>query len=153
MRDEHGARNIALVDVDAGNWRDVAKVTPRPDQKCFVAPVTYSLCLCHYGRVWHPLAVQVDGAIVGHLMWAIDDVDGSRWIGGVVIDAAAQGRGIGRAALELLIARLASNPDCREVALSYDPDNHAARRLYARLGFVETGEREDEELVARRRVR
>ncbi len=145
--------NISLVDVDAGNWRDVAGVTPRPDQERFVSPTTYYLCLCHYGQVWHPLAVLVDGVVVGHMMWAIDEADGSRWIGGVVIDATAQGRGIGRAALEALIARLAADPECREVALSYDPENQVARRLYASLGFVETGEREDDELVARRRVR
>ncbi len=145
--------DITLVDVDAGNWRDVARVTPRPDQERFVAPITYYLCLCHYGQVWHPLAILFEGAIVGHVMWAIDDADSSRWIGGLVIDAPAQGRGIGRAALETLIAWLAADPDCREVALSYDPDNAVARQLYARLGFVETGEREDDELVARRSMR
>jgi diamine N-acetyltransferase len=150
---DRGNRNIVLVDVDAGNWREVARVTPQRHQERFVAPITHYLCLCHYGQEWHPLAVRVDGAIVGHVMWAIDDVDGSRWIGGVVIDAAVQGRGIGRAALELLIARLTTDPDCREVALSYNPENHVARQLYARLGFVETGEYEDEELVARRRIR
>jgi diamine N-acetyltransferase len=70
-----------------------------------------------------------------------------------VIDAAAQGRGIGRAALEAMIARLAADPECHEVALSYDPENEVARRLYAGLGFVETGEMEDDELVARRSIR
>ena len=141
---ERGAsRTLTLVDVDARNWRAVAGVTPRPEQQPFVAPITYYLCLCHYGQVWHPLAVVVDGTIVGHLMWAIDETDGSRWIGGVVIDAAAQGRGIGRAALETLIGRLASEADCREVALSYAPDNAGARRLYRRLGFEETGEHVD----------
>ena len=153
MAASSASSTVALVDVDAGNWRDVAAVTPRPDQERFVAPITYYLCLCHYGQVWHPLAVVVDGAIVGHMMWAIDEADGSRWIGGVVIDAAAQGRGIGRAALEALIERFATNPDCREVALSYDPENDVARRLYASLGFVETGELEDDELVARRGIR
>jgi diamine N-acetyltransferase len=34
-------------------------------------------------------------------------------------------------------------------ALSYEPDNTVARRLYASLGFIETGEQEGHELVAR----
>jgi diamine N-acetyltransferase len=145
--------SITLVDVDASNWRDVAGVTPRPDQARFVAPVTYYLCLSLYGQIWHPLAIVADGAIVGHVMWALDEGDNSRWIGGFVIDAATQGRGIGRAALEAMIARLASDGECREVALSFDPENLVARGLYARLGFIETGELEDDELVARRRIR
>jgi diamine N-acetyltransferase len=49
-----------------------------------------------------------------------------------------------------LIALLVSLPDCREIALSYDADNVAARPLYASLGFLETGERTDDgEVVAR----
>jgi hypothetical protein len=40
--------DIELVDVTAANWRDVATVTPHPDQQRFVAPTTYYLCLCHY---------------------------------------------------------------------------------------------------------
>ena len=35
------------------------------------------------------------------------------------------------------------------MALSYSPENTAARELYASLGFVETGEQEDDEVVAR----
>ena len=70
-----------------------------------------------------------------------------------MVDGASQGRGIGRAALETLIIWLAAKPNCREVALSYEPDNVVARKLYADLGFVETGEWEDDELVARRLVR
>jgi hypothetical protein len=78
-------------------------VTPRPDQERFVAPVTYYLCLSIYGQIWHPLAIVADGAVIGHVLWAIDDADHSRWIGGFVVDAAAQARGIGRAALEAMI--------------------------------------------------
>ncbi len=150
---DHLVAGVELVEVDATNWRDVAGVTPRAGQERFIAPVTYYLCLCHYGQVWHPLAVVVDGAVVGHVMWAIDDADGSRWIGGFVVDGTKQGQGIGRAAIEALICRLSAHPDCREVALSYDPENVVARKLYAGLGFVETGEWEDDEIVARRSVR
>lgn len=139
---------VDLVDVDAATWRAVAGVTPRPDQQRFVAQTAYYLCLCHYGGVWHPLAIRSDGAIVGHVMWGADP-DGSRWIGGLVVDATAQGRGVGTAAVEALVERLAAQDGCREVALSYAEDNVEARRLYAGLGFVETGEREDDEIVAR----
>ena len=54
--------------------------------------------------------------------------------------------------MEALLGFLAAQPGCREVALSYEPENTVARRLYASLGFVETGEQEEDELVARRPV-
>ncbi len=152
MKTDRPVVAVDLVEVTAANWRDVAGVTPQPGQERFVAPTTYYLCLAHYGQIWHPLAIVVEGKVVGHVMWAIDDADGSHWIGGFVIDGASQGRGVGRAALETLISWLAAKPNCREVALSYELDNLVARKLYADLGFVETGEWEDDELVARRPV-
>ena len=84
-------------------------------------------------------------------MWAVDEEDQSRWIGGLVIGAAHQRRGLARAAVVQAVRLLAAQPGCTGVALSYSPDNHAARALYTRLGFVETGETDDDgaELVAR----
>lgn len=141
---------VRLVDVDASNWRDVITVEHAPGQERFVAPVTFYLTLCHYGGVWHPLAVEVDGSIVGHVMWAVDEDDGSTWLGGLVIDAASQGRGIGRATVAAFLDRFTEDGRAN-VALSYLPDNIAARNLYADMGFEETGEMEGEELVARYR--
>lgn len=141
---------IRLEPVTADNWRQCAALRVRPDQSDFVQPVTYYLCLCAYGTTWQPLAITWDGAVVGFVMWGVDD-DRSRWIGGLVVDADAQRGGVGRAALRQLLDRFAAEPDCPNVALSYPPENSAARALYASLGFVETGETEDDgaELVAR----
>jgi diamine N-acetyltransferase len=49
-----------------------------------------------------------------------------------------------------LLDHLAGQPGFREAALSYEPENTVARQLYASLGFVETDERVDDEIVARR---
>jgi diamine N-acetyltransferase len=140
---------IELVDVTAANWREAADLEVAGDQRAFVAPVSRYLCLCHYGGVWRPLAVAAEGRIVGFVMWAVDPDDGSGWIGGLVIGREHQRRGHGRAAVAALLERLRSEQGCPSAALSYSPDNLAARAFYASLGFTETGEREDDELVAR----
>jgi diamine N-acetyltransferase len=140
---------MELRDVNAENWRDVIRIEPREDQSRFVASVAYYLNLCHYGEVWRPLALYSEGQPVGFAMWGFDTEEQSYWIGGLVIDAKHQGKGYGRAAMEALLDHLAAQPGYREVALSCDPENTIARRLYASLGFVETGERVDDELVAR----
>ena len=82
-------------------------------------------------------------------MWAVDPDDGACWLGGILIDLAWQRRGIGRHAVGVALELLADRHGHRRFALSYHPDNDAARRTYAGLGFVETGEREDDEVVAR----
>lgn len=141
---------IRLEPVTAENWRDCARLQVRPEQADFVMPVTYYLCLCAYGDAWQPLAISRAGQVVGFVMCGRDE-DRSAWIGGLVIDAAAQGSGVARSAVRQLRDRLAAEPDCRNVALSYSPENTAARALYFALGFRETGETEDDgaELVAR----
>jgi diamine N-acetyltransferase len=144
------APRIELRDVTAGNWRAVAGVEPADDQLALVAPVTRYLCLCHYGGVWRPLAVCSGDETVGFVMWAIDPDDRSGWIGGLVIDRRRQREGLGRATVLALVARLAAD-GCDSVALSYAPRNAAARALYLSLGFEETGEMEDDEVVARLR--
>ena len=142
--------DVRLTEVDATNWSVLAEVEPRQDQRDFVAPITRYLCLAHYGGEWHPLAIEVDSTIVGHVMWAVDEDDGSTWLGGLVIDAAHQGRGVGRATVAAFLDRFIENGQTN-VALSYSPENTAARALYLSIGFVETGEMEDDEIVARYR--
>jgi diamine N-acetyltransferase len=115
-----------------------------------VAPVTHYLCLCLYEKIWHPLAVSSDDLVVGHVMWALDADEGSHWIGGLVVDAKQQGRGIGGATVTAVLDLFAGLPGHVEAALSYHVENDRARRLYRSLGFRETGEHVDGEVVARR---
>jgi diamine N-acetyltransferase len=94
--------------------------------------------------------------MVGHVMWGVDVEDDSHWIGGLVIDSSHQGRGLGRATVEALLSwwereepSLSGTP-FTQAALSVSPDNVGALGLYRSLGFVETGELSDDELVLRR---
>ncbi|HKI57464.1 MAG TPA: GNAT family protein [Trueperaceae bacterium] len=79
----------------------------------------------------------------------MDTADGACWLGGVLIDAARQGRGLGTAAVGAALRALAAEHGFRRFALAYDPANVRAAALCARLGFRETGEREGEEVAAR----
>jgi len=140
---------VSLSPVSRENWRDVAALEVAEGQSDFVAPPSYYLCLCHFDGLWNPLAVVEGSAVVGFLMWAEDD-DGSCWLGGILIDRRQQGRGLGTAAVAEAIRVLADDRGFRRFALSYSPENRRARRLYATLGFRETGETEGDEIVARR---
>ncbi|MEW2634373.1 GNAT family N-acetyltransferase [Streptomyces sp. NPDC048389] len=145
---DRAGRTIALRAVDDDNWRAVADIAPRDEQRGFVAALAARyLLLSMRGGLWTSLGVLADDTVVGHVMWAYDEEGGAYWIGGVVVDADEQGRGVGRAAMEELIRLLSRRPDCREIRLSYHPDNSGAAKLYTALGFTPTGDFEDDEVV------
>jgi diamine N-acetyltransferase len=143
---------LDLRPVGATSWRDVAGLRLGPEQERFVATTSYYLALCAYDEPWHPLAVhdrRAGDAVVGFLMWGIDGEDGSCWLGGLVVDAAQQGRGVGRAAVVEAMRMLSEQVGSTDFALAYHPANVVAKGLYASLGFVETGEVDGDEVVAR----
>jgi diamine N-acetyltransferase len=143
---------VDLRAVDGGNWQACVAIRPAPGQERFVAPVAFYLCLCHYEQQWRPLAICSGDDVVGHVMWGVDPEDGSYWIGGLVIDVDRQREGNGRAAVAALLERF-RDAGALEAALSYQPGNEPARALYASLGFRETEERADGEVVARMTLR
>ncbi|MFF4780954.1 GNAT family N-acetyltransferase [Streptomyces griseorubiginosus] len=149
---DRAGRQVVLRDVDDENWRAVADVAPLDEQRRYVAPsAARYLLLSQREGVWHSLAVCADNTVAGHVMWGRDD-DGSYWLGGMVIDGPAQGKGVGRAAVLTLVEWLARRSDCAELRLSYHPDNTPAARLYTAVGFRPTGEVSDGEVVAGLRV-
>jgi diamine N-acetyltransferase len=144
----HDDDRLTLTPVGARDWRDVAGLQVTEAQREYVAEPTYYLALCAYGGAWHPLAVRLGERVIGFLMWAVDPDDGRCWLGGLLIDARHQRRGHGRRAVEAALGMLAGEHGHRSFALSYHPDN-PAKALYRAFGFVETGEVEGDEMVAR----
>ena len=142
-------RCVTLHAVTSDNWRDVAALQVTESQQAFVAEPSYYLALCCYGDDWRPLAISTDGRVIGFMMWAVDETDGSCWLGGILIDQAYQRQGYGRQAVRAAIVTLSEADGYEDFALSYHPSNAAARHLYETLGFEETGEWEGDEIVAR----
>ncbi len=142
---------IEVRPIDSANFRAALDLQVTHEQTAWVATTARYLALCGYGGLWHALGLYAEDEMVGFTMWALDDTDGSHWIGGLIIDRRQQRRGYGRAAVLAVVEWLRHEHAAAEVALSYHPANDVARHLYASLGFTETGEREGDELVARLR--
>ena len=140
---------ITLRQVDRDNWRAVVDLHITLAQQAMVSDVCRLLLLCHYEDMWRPLAVYRHEEIIGCLIWGVDPADGSCWLRGVRIDQRYQGQGYGRAAVQAALDLLASEHGRRHFVLAYNPANTVARHLYQTLGFVETDERMDGEVVAR----
>ncbi len=146
---ERNEAQVSLRPVSHDNWRNVANLKVSETQREFVAEPCYYLALCCYGNDWQPLAICLDEQVIGFMMWAIDPADGSCWLGGILVDQGMQKRGYGRQAVQAAITMLREKYGHRNFALSYQPTNLVAKHLYSKLGFIETNEWEDDEVVAR----
>lgn len=60
----------------------------------------------------------------------------------LVVAPGARGRGIGEALVRACVERARALPDCARIVLSTDSQMAAAHRVYERMGFVRTPERD-----------
>jgi diamine N-acetyltransferase len=141
-------QTLTVVGLTADNVEDVLAVSAFPEQLQYVNPVAWYVARSAYQHVWHPVGLATeDGDVVGFAEWAYDESDGTYSLGGITIDQRQQGRGLGRAALDALVAHLLAQPVPGVVALTVHADNERARGLYERYGFAATGEVIEDELV------
>lgn len=138
---------ITFREITPDNFRAVARLKVAPGQEHFVADNVYSLAQAKVWAGFMPLAIYAGETPVGFVMY-VKEGD-LYYIIRLMVAAGEQQKGYGRAALTQLLAQFQADPDCRHVALSYEPENSVAARFYQSLGFVETGEVDEGELVAR----
>lgn len=137
---------VTLKPVDRSNWKAMIQLRTRPEQKTFVAPPLLSLTGCYVKRYgdeyeYAPLVISDGDRVVGYVTFFGDPKSASNyWVDDILIDAAGQGRGYGRAAMLVTIRMmLARFPNCRAIQLTCFRANTGAATLYASLGFCNTG--------------
>ena len=140
----HSARerkrpDVELREVTKDNWRKCVVMQVSEDQRDYVAPNGYSLVQAAYEPDRYPLAVYMDGEVVGFAMYAYDE-DVNMWmIYRLMVSHDMQGRGVGRAALQKLVEKIAAEHGARGIAISAEPENVLALGLYRRMGFEPDG--------------
>lgn len=138
---------ITLREITPENYRAIFALKVAPGQENFVANNIYSMAQAKvYGQAV-PRAIYAEETPVGFVMYSPEGA-GEFYIWRYMIGAEHQQKGYGRAALKVVIEHLRAQA-ASAIALSYEPNNTVAARLYASFGFVETGEVDDGELVAR----
>lgn len=144
-------QDVELRDVTAANRRAVAALELDPGQEELLSSNAESLREARWDPDARPRAIYAGEALVGFLMYDAGDPDDDpreAVIYRFMIGRGHQGRGYGRAALEKAIVEIRAIGGVRKVAISYFPDNTAAKSFYASLGFVEVGLDEDDEMIA-----
>jgi RimJ/RimL family protein N-acetyltransferase len=153
--------SLELRPVTVENWNSLIKLKVREDQKDFVASNLYSIAEAQFGfdeeGHWSlfPFGLYVENEPVGFAMTGLNYAH-SHFQGLILrlmVDEKYQGNGYGRAAMESMLATFRADECVSVVCITYEPENNPARKLYASLGFEETGEFMENEVVALLRLR
>jgi len=148
--------SLELRPVTVENWNSLIKLKVREDQKDFVASNLYSIAEAQFGfdeeGHWSlfPFGLYVENEPVGFAMTGLNYAH-SHFQGLILrlmVDEKYQGNGYGRAAMESMLATFRADECVSVVCITYEPENNPARKLYASLGFEETGEFMENEVVA-----
>lgn len=158
---------IHLEKIDYRNIWDIIELEVTEPQEEFVASNQISLAQAYGVRDSEtkafPFGIYHDDTPVGFLMIGFneaatygDDEEPPGTLAGnyslwrLMIDRRYQRKGYGREAVKQALAFIRTWPcgKAEYCALSYEPENTVAAKLYRSFGFEENGEMDDDEIVA-----
>ena len=154
---------ISIQKVNIHNVWELLALEVDENQKSFVATNIESIVEAYTtlaaDGVALPFGIYKDKTPVGFLMIGYGDqpevenpaiANDSYCIWRLMIDRNHQGKGYGTQALRLALDDIRTLPcgPARTCFLSYEPENTTAKKLYYRFGFRETGEMDENEVVA-----
>ena len=139
---------ISLERVNEQNYQHVFALELADNQKCFVSSNMKSLAQAwiYYDRA-RPYAIRNDNDIIGFIMFDYTPSEKKAEIWRFMIGKDFQGKGYGTEALSSAIRLLANENLFSTIQINYVKGNFPAKHLYEKLGFQETGEMEENEIV------
>jgi diamine N-acetyltransferase len=131
---------VSLRGITRETFAAICDLEVAPEQTEFVASNARSIAEAYFQpKAWFR-AVYAGEEPVGFVM-LYDDPDAGRYfLWRFMIAAEHQGKGYGKAALDLLVEYVRTRPNATELQCSYVPGDAGPGAFYAKYGFVETGE-------------
>ena len=144
---------LRLVPVTPENWRPDIAVAEA--QRRYVAPPMSILARAYAYREQRSRAyiLAVGEEPVGMALYYDCPELAAYVFSELFVDRNHQGQGRGEAAARALLDEMAADGRYDRVVLCYIEGNEAARRLYEKLGFRPTGERDGDEIVMEKELR
>ena len=141
---------VSLKEINENNFRTIVGMELNEEQSKYVASNVYSLAQAWlYPEKAKPYAIYNDEEAIGFMMLDWDEKERECAIWRFMITSNKQGKGYGRSALEYVLNLIIQSEKFDYVFLDYVPDNVVGKHLYESMGFIETGEIEEGEIVMR----
>ncbi len=141
--------SVSLREITPENFKECVNLKVADTQTKFVAPNVMSIAQSKIYPTVTPMAVYAGDEMVGFVLFGLDEDDGRYYLVRLMVDEKYQGKGYGKAAALAVIEKMRENADCRELYLSFVPENTNAEALYKKIGFERTGEISEGEIVMR----
>ena len=138
---------VELRKIDLQNFNECINLKVADSQTPFVSTNVMSIAQSKVCPTAIPMTVYADDQMVGFTMFGFYEKDGRYHLFRLMIDEQHQGKGYGTAATRAVIEIMRKDNDCREIYLSFVPENVSAERLYENVGFQKTGELNEGEIV------
>ena len=155
---------LELKKINRKNVADILNLEVFDNQKSFVATNNSSIIEAYIAITENnhvfTFGIYKDATLIGFLMIGFDvnsDDEGAPRIAKgnyniwrFMIDKKFQGKGFGKKAMDLALEFVKTFPcgTAKYCSLSYESDNIVARQFYKSVGFVETDEKDGDEIVA-----
>ncbi len=143
-------KQLTLKKVDENNFIECFNLNLGYGQDKFVSHPIRSLAQAYvYYNQCTPFAIYKDTTIIGYVMVIYDYDEETYNIWHMMIDEKYQGKGYGTEAVELCIDYIKSKPfgESNDIILSCNMNNPHAIHIYEKLGFKDTGERDNDEII------
>ncbi|MCP4123494.1 MAG: GNAT family N-acetyltransferase [Bacteroidetes bacterium] len=142
---------ISLREVNKDNIIKILNLKVYEEQQDQVATNAISIAQGSvHEEAWYR-GIYADDVPVGFVMLSLNTIKKEYWIWRYMIDKEHQGKGYGKAALEQVVDFMRTQPDIKEIKLSYVPkEKGASDKFYANCGFIDTGEKEEGEIIMKR---
>jgi diamine N-acetyltransferase len=138
---------VTLREVTKDTAREIMRLEVADHQTGFVAPNSVSIAQAHFEpKAWFRAAYAGDEP-VGFVMLYADPDKPEYFLWRLMVDHRHQGKGYGRRVLELVIDHVRDLPNATQLLTSYVPGEGSPGGLYHRMGFVDTGDEDEGELV------
>lgn len=145
---------IRIADITPENFTPCINLKVADGQENFVAPNVRSIAESKIYPFLVPRAIYNGAEMIGFALHGREPETGKVYLARLMIDAAHQGKGFGRAAVKELIEEMCREYECEEIFLSFVPDNVGAAALYQSVGFERTGETDESgEIIMRLKIK
>jgi diamine N-acetyltransferase len=147
------AEQVTLREITPATVRAVTDLAVAESQRALVASNAVSLAEALFSsEAWYRAIYHADD-LAGFVMLYDESLRPNPppmpelWVWRLMVDSRCQGRGIGRAAMELVITHARHKGVAPVLQLSFVPMSGSPERFYRSLGFRHTGRSQDGEVV------